>query len=58
MMSFEMIGAAVQADLGGRQIEAFLIEAQLQVDDAVGAEALDALAGLRVERDHLVAGVT
>ena len=45
----------MQADLRGREVEAFLIEAGLQVDDAVGAEVLHRQAGLGVERNHLVA---
>ena len=56
MMSFAMIGAEWRPISAVDEIEAFLIEAQLQIDDAIGAEARHALAGLRVERDHLVAG--
>ena len=44
----------VQADLAVQRIDV-LIDVLLQIDDAVVAEALDAIAGARVERDHLIA---
>ena len=49
----------VQADFAGLEIDRLPIaedRAFLQVDDAVLAERRDRLAGLRIERDHAVAG--
>ena len=45
----------MQPDLAREQIDR-LIEVLLQIDDAVGAEAGYAVAGLRVERDELIPG--
>ena len=39
----------MQADLRGREVEAFLIQAGLQIDDAVGADR-QAGAGVRVSK--------
>ena len=44
----------VQADLSVQRVEV-LIDVLLQIDNAAVTEALDAIAGARVERDHLVA---
>ena len=49
----------VEADLAGLQIDLLALAddgADLHVDDAVGAEAGDRHAGLRVERDQAIAG--
>ena len=46
----------MQADFRGRQVEACPDRGRLQIDDAVGAEVLTRCAGLRIERDHPVAG--
>ena len=46
----------MQADLGVLEIDALLVEARLQVDDAASTERGDAGAGLGVERHHLVTG--
>src|SRR4029079_8250852 len=49
----------VEADLPGLQIDRLAVavdDADLEIDDAVLAEALHRHAGLRVERDHAVAG--
>src|SRR5688572_25298267 len=45
----------VQADLVVQRIEA-LIDVLLEIDDALAAEALDAIARARIERDQLIAG--
>ena len=45
----------MQSDFAGDQVEV-LIDLQLQIDDAVLAEARDGRAGLRIERDQPVAG--
>ena len=55
MTSFDDERRRVQADFAGDEIH-LLVVFQLQIDDAVLAEAVHRLAGLRVERDHLVAG--
>ena len=48
-------GRRVQADLALDQIHR-LVVIELQIDDAVLAERRDRRAGLRVEREHLIAG--
>ena len=45
----------VEPDVGGVEVE-LLVVVQLEVDHAVRAEGGDRHAGLRVERDHPVAG--
>ena len=45
----------MQPDIAGLQVH-LLIVFQLQIDDAVLAETGDGMAGLRVERDHLISG--
>ena len=55
MTSFDDDRRGVQADLAGDQIH-LLVGLELQIDDAVLAEAWNRRAGLRVERDQLVAG--
>ena len=45
----------VQPDFAGLEID-LLIVVQLQIDDAVAAEARHRIAGLRVERDQPIAG--
>jgi hypothetical protein len=44
----------MQPDFTGDRIH-FLVVFELQVDDAVLADALDRFAGLSVQREHLVA---
>ena len=49
-------GRRVEADVGRLEIDARLIDLRLQIDDAVAAERRDRDAGLRVQRNHVVAG--
>ena len=46
MTSLAMIGAECKPISAGDRIESFLIDAQLQIDDAAGAEAGHAIAGV------------
>ena len=48
-------GRGVEADVGGREVD-LLVQAQLEVDDAVVAEAWHLAARRGIERDHAVAG--
>ena len=54
MTFFATIGVACRPISSVQRIEV-LIDVLLQIDDAAVAEALDAIAGARVERDHLIA---
>ncbi len=48
-------GRRVQPDLAGHQVD-FLIVFHFQIDDAVGAETRNWIAGLGIQRDQPVAG--
>ena len=46
----------VEADVGGLEIDAGLIDFRFEIDDAVSSERGDRHAGFRVELDHVIAG--